>query len=136
MRKSLFLNKKLSIKENRKPEKLKQTVMRIFYKIQKSFLLVIDNANDLIKREDPAFPEFINELLNTVPALKVLISAHYYQVGFQDIQVVKLENLKKEEAVELFFDKMPTKNSDEQIITWEHIEELDNYTLLKRQGKF
>jgi len=102
MRKSLFLNKKLSIKENRKPEKLKQTVMRIFYKIQKSFLLVIDNANDLIKMEDPAFPEFINELLNTVPALKVLISAHYYQVGFQDIQVVKLENLKKEEAVETF----------------------------------
>lgn len=38
--------------------------------------------------------------------------------------------------MELFFDKIPTKNSDEAIINWQHIEELDSYTLLKRQGKF
>jgi len=42
------------------PSKLIAMLNSRLCNIQKSFLLVIDNANDLIKMKDPQFPKLIN----------------------------------------------------------------------------
>lgn len=47
-------------------------------RLKANFLIVLDNANHLIKQNKPDFPRIINEICTGCKYVKFLISSHYY----------------------------------------------------------
>jgi AAA+ ATPase superfamily predicted ATPase len=76
------IQKKISLRAFSK-QKLTNLLFGRLMKIKERFLIVLDNANELIKSSDPAFPALVNEIItNSRGGVKFLISSHFYKDGF------------------------------------------------------
>ena len=84
--------------------------------IEDDILLVIDNAEDLIKIDRPNFRKLIAYLLQRVRSMKVLLTSRvllYSAAEFKE-ETTKLPGLNERQTMKLFFDSTRKVEQDEK----------------------
>lgn len=74
------------------------------YRIEGDILLVIDNAEDLIRQDKKNFRKLVSYFLQRLPSMKVLLTSRdllYFAAEFKE-ESICLQGLKDEQAVGLF----------------------------------
>jgi len=112
---------------------MKKEYTDLFYQIitkfqtfKKSFLIVIDNADDLIQESQEDFSACFNKIMEDTQAVKVIFSSSYLPENLENCRIKKLRPLSREASVDLFFQKVPFMEEEERIFG--QIEELHAFT--------